>query len=136
MEKIKVYLDMDGTIADLYGIENWLPRLRAEDEEIFLECKPLITEQTLLERFPADKYDIRILTMTPKDCSDAYHENVKAQKMAWLEKFFPSLTKQIYMRYGNNKNLKNSMHAILIDDSEPIRSTWKGTALNPIEIWG
>ena len=136
MKKINVYLDMDGTIADLYGIENWLPRLRAEDGEIFKECAPLITEEELLARFPSEKYDIRILTMTPKDCSDAYHENVKAQKMEWLKIFFPSLTKQIYMRYGHNKNLKNSMHAILIDDSEPIRNSWKGTALNPIEIWG
>ena len=23
-----IYFDMDGTIADLYAVENWLPRLR------------------------------------------------------------------------------------------------------------
>ena len=26
-QKMKIYLDMDGTIADLYGVENWLENL-------------------------------------------------------------------------------------------------------------
>lgn len=134
--KIKVYLDMDGTIADLYGIENWLPRLRNEDPEIFLECKPMITEEKLFQIFPENEYLIKILTMTPKDCTNEYHENVKEQKAKWLQKYFPKLSSQIYMRYGFNKNLKNSASAILVDDSEPIRESWKGTALNPAELWG
>ena len=31
MNKTLVF-DMDGTIADLYGVEGWLEMLRAEDE--------------------------------------------------------------------------------------------------------
>jgi hydroxymethylpyrimidine pyrophosphatase-like HAD family hydrolase len=27
-----IYFDMDGTIANLYGVENWLPKLQAKDE--------------------------------------------------------------------------------------------------------
>ena len=27
----EIVFDMDGTIADLYGVENWLPKLRAYD---------------------------------------------------------------------------------------------------------
>ena len=134
--KTNVYLDMDGTIADLYGIENWLHRLRSEDNKIFLECKPMITEEKLFQTFPETEYSIKILTMTPKDCTKTYHENVKEQKAKWLQKYFPKLSNQIYMRYGHNKNLKNSMNAILVDDSEPIRDSWKGTALNPAELWG
>ena len=49
MTKKTVYLDMDGTIANLYGIENWLPRLKASDETIFLECEPMITEEELMK---------------------------------------------------------------------------------------
>ena len=26
-----IWFDMDGTIANLYGVENWLPMLRAYD---------------------------------------------------------------------------------------------------------
>lgn len=136
MTKIIVYLDMDGTIADLYGIENWLRRLRSEDETIFLECEPLITEEALLKKFPIEKYEIRILSMTPLNASPSYCLNVARQKDAWLNKFFPSITKRIYRRYGHNKNLRNSAKAILIDDSEKIRNSWKGVALNPADLWG
>lgn len=136
MTKVKVYLDMDGTIADLYGIEDWLPRLRASDETIFLECAPLISEETLLAHFPQEKYEIRILSMTPLGASKEYCENVAEQKNAWLDKFFPSITKRIYRVYGHNKNLKGSENAILIDDSEPIRNSWRGTAINPAMLWG
>ena len=136
MNKVKVYLDMDGTIANLYGIEDWLPRLRASDETIFLECAPLISEETLLAHFPPEQYEIGILSMTPLGASKEYCENVAEQKNAWLDKFFPSITKRIYRVYGHNKNLKGSENAILIDDSEPIRNSWRGTAINPAMLWG
>lgn len=132
----KVYLDMDGTIADLYGQKNWLERLRKEDTTIFLECQPLISEKELLRLFPSDKYDIRILSMTPLNCSDNYHKQVIQQKNEWLDKYFPSIKKRIYQRYGNNKNLKNSCNAILIDDNETIRNNFKGVSFNPSLLWG
>ena len=33
--------DMDGTIADLYHVENWLPKLRAEDASPYVEAQPM-----------------------------------------------------------------------------------------------
>jgi len=131
----KVYLDMDGTIANLYNIKNWLPRLRNEDKNIFLECEPLINEKTLFELFPSNQYEIIILTMTPMNCSKEYHNQVIEQKCKWLEIYFPNLKKRIFKRYGHNKNLKNCGNAILIDDSEVIRNNFKGIALNPANLW-
>lgn len=135
MKKTKVYLDMDGTIADLYGINNWLPRLQNEDSTIFLECRPLITEDTLLKIFPTSHYEIIILSMTPKNATKEYCNGVAAQKNQWLDKYFPSISKRIFKKYGNNKNLKNSINAILVDDNELIRNNFKGLALNPNEIF-
>lgn len=134
--KKTVYLDMDGTIANLYGIENWLPRLRAEDKTIFLECEPMISEKELLKKFPSENFEMKILSMTPLNATENYCLDVINQKNEWLNKYFPSITKRIYRPYGHNKNLKNSENAILIDDSEPIRNSWRGTAINPIELWG
>lgn len=134
--KKTVYLDMDGTIANLYGIENWLPRLRAEDKTIFLECEPMISEKELLDKFPIENFEMKILSMTPLNATENYCLDVINQKNEWLNKHFPSITKRIYKPYGHNKNLKNSKNAILIDDSEPIRDSWRGTAINPIELWG
>ena len=74
--------------------------------------------------------------MTPYNCSKKYHNQVIEQKNQWLDIHFPLLKKRIYKKYGNNKNLKNSVNAILIDDNETIRNTFKGIAFNPIDLWG
>lgn len=136
MKKIKVYLDLDGTIASLYTEKDWLKRLRNEEEGLFLNLKPMINQETLLEKFPKEKYEIVILSMTPKGASLEYCERVKTEKDLWLSEHFPSLTKRIYKKYGHNKNLKNSANAILIDDNEIIRNNWRGVALNPAQLWG
>lgn len=126
-----VYLDMDGTIADLYNLPNWLERLQNEDKTIFEECKPLVTMEELNSYYPLDKYELRICSMTPKGASANYRESVKAQKNAWLDKFFPYITHRVYMTYGHSKNLRNSKEHILIDDNKTIRDNYKGLALYP-----
>lgn len=135
-KKTTVYLDMDGTIADLYGIENWLDRLHNSDEKIFLECKPIISESELFRIFPENSFEIKILSMTPLGATPEYCANVAEQKNTWLDRYFPRITKRIYRKYGHNKNLKGSKNAILIDDSESIRESFLGIAINPAELWG
>lgn len=134
--KTKVYLDLDGTLADLYNEPDWLGALCSEASGLFLHLRPLVSEKELLEKFPKEKYEITILSMTPKDASLEYCEKVVEEKNAWVDKYFPSLTKRIYKKYGHNKNLKNSANAILIDDNEIIRNNWRGIALNPAQLWG
>lgn len=131
----KIYLDMDGTIADLYSQNNWLEKLNNEDKTIFLNCKPMTTQENLFKLFPSNEFEIIILTMTPNNCSIEYHNQVIEQKKQWLDKYFPLLKKQIFLKYGKNKNLKNSVNAILIDDNEVIRNNFRGIALNPANLW-
>ena len=45
-----IYLDMDGTIADLYGAKDWLPRLRAYDAKVYSEARPLCNMNTLARK--------------------------------------------------------------------------------------
>ena len=135
MKKINVYLDMDGTIADLYGQENWLEMLEAEADGAFIMCEPLTDEETLYKLFPTDKYEIKVLSMTPKNATANYCERVIAEKNAWLDRHFPKIQKRFYLPYGNNKNLRNSKNAILIDDNATIRDNFRGIALNPADLW-
>jgi len=135
MKKTNVYLDMDGTIADLYGQENWLEMLIEEKDGAFIDCKPMTTEKVLMNLFPKERYNVKILSMTPKNASKKYCEKVIEEKNAWLDRYFPNITERHYLPYGNNKNLKNSKNAILIDDNETIRKNFKGLALNPTELW-
>lgn len=136
MNKQTVYLDMDGTIADLYNQHDWLARLRSEDTTVFDDCTPLVDEATLYSYYPQDTYNIVILSMTPKHASQGYCNEVIKAKNNWLNKYFPSIAKRIYMPYGNNKNLKNSQAHILIDDNEEIRNNYKGQAFYPHWLWG
>ena len=132
MKKQVVYLDMDGTIANLYGMNNWLENLINEVEGLFLECEPFITEEELLNYFPSEEYELRICSMTPLNATKEYCQVVINEKNQWLDKYFPSITHRVYMAYGNNKNLKNTVNHILIDDNETIRNSYKGLALFPM----
>ena len=136
MTKKTVYLDMDGTIYPLYTQNNWLARLRAEDKTVFSADEQLITESELYKHFPKDKYRIKIFSMTPLKASEKYAQEVIEVKNEWLDKYFPTLTERIYKPYGNNKNLKNSANAILVDDSAVIRKNFKGKAIDPNKLWG
>ena len=40
--KRTIYFDMDGTIADLYGIKNWLAYLKEENTLPYEVAKPLL----------------------------------------------------------------------------------------------
>ena len=41
-----IYLDMDGTIADLYAVPNWLKMLRAENPAPYIQAEPLAAVQS------------------------------------------------------------------------------------------
>ena len=45
-----IYFDMDGTIANLYGVNEWLKRIRSYDAKIYAEAKPLCNMNTLARR--------------------------------------------------------------------------------------
>lgn len=135
MKKIKVYIDMDGTIADLYNMNDWLNGLRKEKEGVFINLDPLITQKELLKLFPLDFYDLCIFSMTPKDASREYCAQVIKEKNLWLDRYFPAIKKRIYRKYGDNKNLKNSQNAILVDDNKVIRKNFRGLALDPVNLW-
>ena len=81
-----IYFDMDGTIADLYGVENWLPRLRDEDAAPYLEARPMcnmvILSELLIEA-KAQGYGIGIITWLSKDATKAYKKAIKQAKKQW-----------------------------------------------------
>ena len=54
MTKTPIFcFDMDGTIADLYGVENWLPMIRAYDATPYREAKPLLNLSALARQLNA-----------------------------------------------------------------------------------
>lgn len=128
-----IWFDMDGTIADLYGVENWLPMLIASDTTPYAVAKPLVKLSALartLNRLQAEGYRLGVISWLSKSGTPAYNAAVTATKYAWLKKHLPSVhfDEINIVPYGMNKNIFNKGNDILFDDEKPNRENWTGVA--------
>ena len=128
-----IWFDMDGTIADLYGVENWLPMLIASDTTPYATAKPLVRLSALarvLNRLQSEGYRIGVISWLSKSGTPAYNAAVTATKYAWLKRHLPSVIfdEINIVPYGVNKNLFNDGDDILFDDEQRNRENWTGTA--------
>ena len=138
-----IFLDMDGTIANLYGVENWLDYLIAKDETPYREAKPLIRMATLarlLNSIQKNGHKIGIVSWLAKNSTEEYDIKVTNAKLEWLNIHLKSVQfDEIHIvKYGTPKSIfSNNTNDILFDDEEPNRNEWKGKAFdvnNIIEI--
>lgn len=134
-----INFDMDGTIADLYGVANWLEYLIAEDATPYAVAKPLVNMQVLarlLNKLQKNGYIINIISWTSKNGSDAYNSLVADVKKAWLKKHLKSVkfNNIFVVPYGTPKNTIAS--GILFDDEEKNRETWGKNAYDVDNILG
>ena len=133
-----IYFDMDGTIADLYAVKNWLPRLRDEDATPYLEARPMcnmvILSELLIEA-KAQSYGIGIITWLSKDATKAYKKAIKQAKKQWLNNYLGvELDEAHFVQYGTRKDyVAKDKKGIIFDDDKRVRMWWKGEAYNPTE---
>ena len=132
--KVTINFDMDGTIADLYALSNWLELLIAEDTTPYEIAKPLLHFSSLARKLNALQtagYEIAIISWLSKTGSDAYNEAVTEAKLAWLAQHLPSVhwDRITIVPYGTPKqNFCFSPEDILFDDEERNRDNWTGRA--------
>ena len=145
MTKIKmICFDMDGTIADLYKVENWLTKLRAYDPTPYTEAYPMWHMGELarvLEMLKTQGIEIRVVTWLSKDSTPEYKKAVRKAKREWLESYGFPFDFFHGIQYGRTKAdairnyLKENEEAILIDDNAKVRSGWHmGEAIDPTEV--
>ena len=139
MTKTLVF-DMDGTIADLYGVENWLADLRAENPRPYVEAKPLYNMDilnNLIKLLKAEGWGVVVTTWLAKDSSKEYDRLVREAKLAWLEKYNFPYDEIHLVKYGTTKancTRKKGGLQILVDDNEKVRAGWNlGTTINANE---
>ena len=135
---MNIYFDMDGTIADLYGVPNWLEDLLHEDVRPYAEARPLVNLSQLarlLNKLIAQGHTVNIISWTSRNGSEQYNETVEAVKRAWLAKHLKSVqfTSIIVLPYGTPKELFG--HGILFDDEKPNREAWGEGAYDETEIF-
>lgn len=136
----QINFDMDGTIADFYGVENWLDYLIAEDTTPYAIARPLVNMNSLariLNRLQREGYKICIISWTSKSGSPEYNDRVAEVKRAWLAQHLTSVhfDEINIVNYGTPKYTIGS--GILFDDEEPNRNMWGDGAYdveNIIEI--
>ena len=131
---ITINFDMDGTIADLYGVDNWLEMLIAEDTTPYAEAAPLLRLCSLarvLNRLQRNGYELAVISWLSKSGSPAYNEAVTAVKKAWLAKHLPSVQwdRVTIVPYGTPKEQYCRTFAdVLFDDEAKNRENWIGRA--------
>ena len=139
-----ICFDMDGTIADLYGVENWLPMLRDFDPTPYEVAEPMWQMAELAEvlnLLRAVGVEIRIITWLSKESNPQYDAEVREAKRNWLaEQNFP-FDHFHGVRDGATKAdsirpyLAENETAILFDDNAKVRNGWRiGEAYTPDQI--
>lgn len=139
MNKTLVF-DMDGTIANLYGVERWLDMLRAEDPTPYAIAEPIYNVNLLnmiLNQLKADGWRIVVTTWLAKGSTRAYDALVREAKLTWLEEHNFPFDEVHMVKYGTTKancTRKLGGFQILIDDNEKVRNGWTlGDTINANE---
>lgn len=141
---MKIYFDMDGTLVDLYGVEDWLPKLRAFDPSPYAEAVPLIRFCTLayyIHKLQKMGHEVSIISWLSKDpkVTAEYDEEVTRTKIDYLRRRLPSVwwdTINI-TKPSVPKSTFCEPGAILFDDESGNREDWRahgGTAYDVYNI--
>lgn len=136
-----IYFDMDGTIADLYGVEGWLDDLEAKRTRPYDEAKPMHNMSALaraLNKAQRNGVQLGVISWLSKTATEDYNKAVTKAKRKWLKKHLKSVQfdELYFIEYGTPKSTVASGFGILFDDEERNRNEWdKGDAFPPEKIF-
>lgn len=137
---MRICFDMDGTIANLYAVENWLSMLRSYDPTPYAEAGVMLNMQLLarlLNRAQAAGNELVIVSWLSKEPTPEYDEAVTAAKLAWLHQHLHSVKWNeiniVSHGYCKNNFCMND-DDILFDDEARNRDEWDGEAYEPADI--
>lgn len=122
--------DMDGTIANLYGVDRWLDMLRAEDPTPYRIANPMYdieTLNTLLRLLKRKGWRIVVTTWLAKGSTKHYDNLVRMAKLEWLEMHNFPFDEVHMVKYGTTKANCTRHYGgfqILVDDNEKVRKGW------------
>lgn len=134
-----INFDLDGTIANLYGVKGWLDDLINNNPRPYIEAKPLVNMQVLarlLNKLRKRGYTINVISWLSKNSNAEYDEMVTNAKINWLKTHLASVEfDNIYIvAYGTPKH--TLADGILFDDEIGNRTAWNGVAYDVDNIIG
>ena len=136
MRKMLVF-DMDGTIADLYGVDGWLEDLHAENTRPYEIAEPLYDMDELADLLNELKklgWLVCVTTWLAKEATKEYNKAVTKAKKEWLKRYNFPYDEIHCVKYGTTKadcTRKKADFQILIDDNKKVRDGWTlGSTVN------
>lgn len=133
--------DMDGTLASLYGVPNWLNLLRAYDPlpyEIAAPMWDMARLADLLRQFQKEGIEVNIITWLSMESTPEYDRATREAKKKWLNCYNFPYDHFHGVKYGATKadsvrkRLSPDEEAILIDDNAKVRQGWHlGRTIDP-----
>lgn len=117
-----IYFDLDGTIADLYGFDDWLTYLQNEQTDPYAKAGLLVDGEQFRNFLAAGKAAgvlFGVVSWGAKNASKDYQKAIRCAKIEWLRKnnlldFFDEFH---VVKYGTPKNrVVRNRTGVLIDD--------------------
>lgn len=140
----EICFDMDGTIADLFGVEDWLDKIRAYDPTPYQTAEPLVDMAELaclLRSLKNSGINVAVITWLSKEPNKQYDDEVRKAKRAWLKSYGFPFDSLRCVAYGTPKHkieeprLKEDEEALLFDDDARVRRDWNlGGAIDPTKV--
>ena len=125
-----IVFDMDGTIADFYGVDGWLDYLKAENTTPYEVAKPLYKMDylnALLVLLKTQGWRIVVTTWLAKGGTKEYNDRTRKAKLEWLAKHNFPYDEIHLVKYGTTKancTRKIGGYQVLVDDNENVRKGW------------
>ena len=136
MNKTLVF-DMDGTIANLYEVENWLEDLRAYNPRPYVIAKPMYDMEmlaTVLNTLKGHGWKVVVTSWLSKESNRLYDKQVTKAKLDWLARYNFPFDEIHIVKYGTRKTSctkKLGGYQVLVDDNEEVRNDWNlGSTIN------
>lgn len=136
-----IFFDMDGTIANLYSVPNWLNSVRNFDPTPYKEAEALVRLSALAKRLNNLQkmgYKLGIISWLSKESTPEYDKAVTTAKMEWLKKHLKSVEWDTIhiVPYGTPKaNFKTTKYDFLLDDEQSNLDNWGEYAFDATEIF-
>ena len=122
-----IYFDMDGTLANFYGVNGWLDDLQNFRTRPYELAEPLFDALkmfTLIQALKSKGYHIGVISWCSKSGTPAFNAQVDAVKREWLAKYFPYAEEIHIVKYGTPKSTCRTYSGILFDDEQRNLDEW------------
>ena len=126
----RIVFDMDGTLADFYGVDGWLEDLENYNPRPYEVAKPLVDMELLtdlLDLLKAQGWIICVTSWLANHSTKEFDKLTRMAKIEWLKKYNFPYDEIHLVKYGTTKadcTRNKKGYQVLVDDNEKVRKGW------------